>query len=248
MPVRHLKHVRFAQENIFHSAPPTPDLTFSTSIASSTSSSSSGVRTPLSATHNLPDKQMQIPVGVPSKASSTASASIAISRPPSKPLDNVTVLAHRYFEHAALNWDLRDYYLNITRDDRPLSRRALMEPATTPALSFMRITCTYLPWSTKVYPDANGTYVTVGDVLESLSLAFRHNIGEKEFRLLKSAGDQRRATRAYEERYRRLRATHLYESEKRAGMKRIDFLMGRTQFVALSSNGHRPDEWHLNVK
>ena len=40
--------------------------------------------------------------------------------------------------------------------------------------------------------------------------------------------NQRRATGAYKERYRRHGSVRIYEEEKRGGMKRVDFFMGHT--------------------
>jgi hypothetical protein len=131
------------------------------------------------------------------------------------------------------------------RDRRHLSPRALLEPASEPPLAFIHISSQHLPWSCKVHA-SNGRYVTVSDVLESLYRSLRVNITQSEFQTMLPDKERRRATRAYEDRYRRYRGK-AYEDEKRGGMKRVDFLMGRTRFGGLSLDDHQPQEWRLRV-
>ena len=85
------------------------------------------------------------------------------------------------------------------------------------------------------------------DVLSSLYRSLRTNITPSEFNTLQSPTDRLRATRAYEQRYRRQRSVRVYEEEKRGGMKRIDFLMGHTQLLGISNESRRPEEWRLYV-
>ena len=85
------------------------------------------------------------------------------------------------------------------------------------------------------------------DVLSSIYRSLRTNITASEFNTFQSPTDRGRATRAYEQRYRRQRSVRVYEEEKRGGMKRIDFLMGHTQFLGISNENHRLEEWRLHV-
>ncbi|KDR67080.1 hypothetical protein GALMADRAFT_80144 [Galerina marginata CBS 339.88] len=139
-----------------------------------------------------------------------------------------------------------DHPSAITRNHHTVSSRALCEPATNPPLGFISMTSPYLPWTIKVYA-SNRSYVTLEDVYESIYRSLRANVTPSEFNSFPTPNDQRRATRAYEQRYRRQRSTRIYEEEKRGGMKRVDFLMGHTRFLGISNNGRRPEEWHLNV-
>ena len=77
---------------------------------------------------------------------------------------------------------------------------------------------------------SNALYVTLGDVFD---LIYRNL--SAEFNLFsQSRMTKRRATRAYEKRYRQPRNnTRAYEEEKRGKMKRVDFLMGHIKFLEL---------------
>ena len=154
---------------------------------------------------------------------------------------------HPLLETSAVNYDLIEHPSTVvTRNNYSLSIRTLREPATTPPLSFLTITSIHLPWIIKVYA-SNGLYVTLEDIFDTVYRNLRTNITGAEFNLFSKQDDQRRATRAYEKRYRRLRNTVAYEAEKRGGMKRVDFLMGHTKFLGFASSSRRPDEWQLRV-
>jgi hypothetical protein len=101
-------------------------------------------------------------------------------------------------------------------------------------------------WACTVH-SSNGRYVTLLDVLENLYRALKTNISQAEFESL-SDTDRRRATRAYEERYRRLRDIdpRASDREKKGGMKRIDFQMGRKRFGGLVEGPHH-EEFVLQV-
>jgi hypothetical protein len=153
---------------------------------------------------------------------------------------------HPFLEASGINWNLIENPSTITQHNQSLPNRVLYEQATIPRLPFLSITSTriYLPWVIKVYA-SNGSYVTLGDVLDSIYHSMRTNITNAEFNSLHQK-DQKSATRAYEQRYRRFQSTSAHNQEKRGGMKRIDFFMGRTKFCGISNTG-RPDEWQLNT-
>ncbi|KAF8815082.1 hypothetical protein BYT27DRAFT_7227784 [Phlegmacium glaucopus] len=109
----------------------------------------------------------------------------------------------------------------MTRNNYSLSTRTFREPATTPPLPFLTITSIHLPWTIKVYA-SNGSYVTLEDIFDCMYHSLRTNITSGEFKMFPMPEDQRRATRAYKERYRRLRNNRAYNEEKRGGMKRVD--------------------------
>ena len=157
------------------------------------------------------------------------------------------VYAHPLLDLSSIVYDLMEHPSTIlTHNNYSLSVRTLREPATTPPLRSLTITSIHLPWIIKVYA-LNGSYVTLEDVFDSIYRNLRTNITSAEFNLFPKHEDQRRATRAYEKRYRRLRNTRAYEEEKRGGMKRVDFLMGHTKFLGLSNGSRHPDEWQLRI-
>lgn len=221
------KQVRFAYQNLFHS-PPTPALSFS----GSSISSDSGPVTPPIPTHTLP---------VPYSA----------AYPPVKPIRRQTytepIRSHPLLRTAApMTWDLVDHPSTARHTYQAISRRVLSEPATFPSTSFLRIDSPHLPWMVKVYA-SNGSFVSLADVLDAIYHSLRKNITSQEFDSLPTSDDRRRATQAYEQRYRRQRSSQDYKTEKQGGMKRIDFLMGHTRFLGISNYSRRSGEWSLSV-
>ncbi|KDR69401.1 hypothetical protein GALMADRAFT_255890 [Galerina marginata CBS 339.88] len=229
------KQVRFAYKNTYHSpaAPPPPALYFS----SSTATSSSGPITPPSSMRVIPGPSPYLP-------SHTIPSYSKIYEPSSK--FSGRIQPHPYLDMSALTWDVMDHQSTATRHHHSLPSQAWREPATNPPVGFLSITSPYLPWTIKVLP-SKGSFVTFEDVLSSIYRTLRTNISSSEFNLFPSSNDQRRATRAYEQRYRRQRSARIYDEEKRGGMKRVDFLMGHTRFLGISNVGRRPDEWQLNI-
>ena len=224
---RNQKQVRFAYRNTFHSpvcSPLTPALTFAPSIPSST-----GPITPPQMSNGLPGPSPFI-----------------ISLPANHPHYIEPLRPHPLLESAAVNWDLMENSSTITLNNYLLSSRLLVEQATSPPLPSLSIISIHLPWTINVYA-SNGSYVTLEDLFDSVYRSLRTNITPDEFNSLPHQNDQKRATRAYEQRYRRFRNISAHDEEKRGGMKRIDFLMGRTRFHSISSTGRRADEWRLNV-
>lgn len=152
---------------------------------------------------------------------------------------------HPLLESSPLRWDLMENPSTITWNHHLISSQVLYEPATIPSLPFISITSIHLPWAIRVHP-SHGSYVTVSDVFDCIYRSLRTNITTNEFDSIPLENDKRRATRAYEQRYRRLRSVSAYDKEKRGGMKRIDFLMGHTQFRGISP-GSLSDDWRLNI-
>ena len=234
---RKSKQVRFAyQINKYHSPPATPIVTPALTFASSLPSSSSGPITPPHTSHGLPGPSpyaISYPPKMGGKYPHYAAGPI---RP------------HRLLESSAMHWNMMEHPSTIRFNNYPLSSRVLVEAATTPPLPTFSITSIHLPWVIQIRA-SNGAYVTLEDFFESIYRALRTNISTLEFNLLPHQKDKKRATLAYEQRYRRFRNTSAYDydKEKRGGMKRVDFLMGLTGFRSISNTGHRSDEWRLNV-
>ena len=166
---------------------------------------------------------------------------------PAKPPHCVRRLRpHPLLESAAVNWDLMENPSTITLNYYSLSSQLLVEQATTPPLPALSVTSIYLPWTINVRA-SNGSYVTFEDLFKSVYRSLRTIVTTIEFNLFLHQTDQKRATRAYEQRCRRFRSVPAHDKEKRGGMKRVDFLMGHTKFHSISNTGHRSDEWRLNV-
>ncbi|KAG6853259.1 hypothetical protein C0991_005672 [Blastosporella zonata] len=146
-----------------------------------------------------------------------------------------------------LNFDLRQPPSTITSHHKGISLCSFSEPATQPPLSSLTIVVPYLPWTLTVYPSRRGGYVTVEDVFEELYRMLRKNIVAEDYHALPSDKDRRRVSDAYERRYRRIPSSREYEEEKRLGVRRVDFLMGRVNFGGLAPSAEGPDVWVLQT-
>ncbi|KDR74671.1 hypothetical protein GALMADRAFT_25313, partial [Galerina marginata CBS 339.88] len=143
------------------------------------------------------------------------------------------VQPHRYLEISAISWNLLDPPITITRHHRSIPNHILCEPATNPPLAFITISSQHLPWSIEVHASRRA-YITLEELFNAVYYSLRTNITKSEFESLPSQTDRRRATRAYERRYRRFHSTTTYHAEKYGGMKRIDFFMGHSCFLGVS--------------
>ncbi|KAF8879374.1 hypothetical protein BD779DRAFT_1552009 [Infundibulicybe gibba] len=146
-----------------------------------------------------------------------------------------------------------DYHYDVTLPASTISTKhrqaatfSLSEPATSPPLRSMTVTSPHLPWSIKVYPSRHSV-ITVSDVLQGIYNALRTNLSASEFYALPTHKHQRRATAAYEARYRRIRGAHAYDEEKRSGLKRVDYLMDNTRFAGLTASHRGPELFTMHV-
>ncbi|KAF7340504.1 hypothetical protein MSAN_02121800 [Mycena sanguinolenta] len=144
-----------------------------------------------------------------------------------------------------LNFDISLPPSAITTHFHGVSSAGFQEPAVYPPQSTISIVTQHLPWSITVAA-SNGRYVTVADTLNALHRSLRTNVTGEEYHTLGSHTLKHRATEAYTHRYMRLQGHRGYTEEKRGGLKRVDFLMGCTQFRGLSATG-AADVWRLHI-
>ena len=127
-----------------------------------------------------------------------------------------------------------------------ISLQVLLEPATQPPLPFIVIISPQLPWrltvSAKQY-----SYVTVSDLLEGAYHALRLNATQTEYELLPSKEMKATVSESYKRRYNRLSNLEERERERTRGLRRIDFLGTRNNFLGLSSTQEGAHVWQLNV-
>ncbi|KAK0490135.1 hypothetical protein EDD18DRAFT_551049 [Armillaria luteobubalina] len=149
----------------------------------------------------------------------------------------------------AINYDLANHPSTVTSSYSTLYSRpnTLSEPAISPHIPHLTLTSPHLFWRISVRPLLNGTYVTVSDVLFAMYNGLRENVSPAEFYGLPSKTEMRRVTEAYEQRYRRIKSRSGSYEEKKAGVKRVDFFMGRTKFSGLSPSTKGHDVWVLNI-
>ncbi|KAJ7761818.1 hypothetical protein B0H16DRAFT_1530633 [Mycena metata] len=224
MPAR---HVRFSTVNEIYSLPPPLLL----SPAASSSASSLGPLTPPPLPHigfAVPAPQMsKKPSSNPSGMNRTAHNLLALSTSP------------------ILRYDVAQHPSTISTHHPGVASSAFLEPAVFPPQATITLVTPHLPWSIPVSA-LNGSYVTVGDMLLTLHRALQMNSTTAEFNMLRTEKLMRRVSRAYTQRYERLRGQRGYAEEKRGGIKRVDFLMGYTSFQGIAPTAD-PSVWRLTI-
>lgn len=122
---------------------------------------------------------------------------------------------------------------------RHISPRFASEPATYPPTTSMTISSPYLPWTLHVTP-RHGV-ISVSDVLYAIYGGLRTDIHPQDFERM-TRDNQKGVRKAYENRYRRMRSSSDAALEKAKGVKRVDFLMGHTVFMGLTTTSN-PTHW-----
>lgn len=214
------KHVRFAETNVIHTPPTLSPFSYLPFPWASS--------TPPFFSNNLPSTS-------------------CISPPFPQPIKPSRI--HPLLESSCtpvLNFDLRQSPTTITSNKQRILRKTLYEPATAPPLQSLTIIIPDLPWTITV--NASRGYVTVQDVLDELYYSLRKNISAQEFHVLPNDQARWRVTMAYEQRYRRITSPREYDDEKRRGVTRVDFLMGRNKFAGLSPTTFEPERFLLYAK
>lgn len=127
-----------------------------------------------------------------------------------------------------------------------ISLHVLAEPATEPPLPFIHVISPHLPWRLTVSAK-HYSYVTVSDLLEGMYHALRLNATQSEYELLPFKEMKLTVNKSYERRYSRLSNLEERERERTRGLRRIDFLGTRSNFLGLSSTQEGAHVWQLNV-
>ncbi|KAJ7160449.1 hypothetical protein C8R46DRAFT_1286277 [Mycena filopes] len=129
---------------------------------------------------------------------------------------------------------------------------SFLDPATYPPLPALTVVCRHLawPWPIRVeaasLPNTTG-FVSVLDVLTSLHTSLRLAVRWAEYNALPSAGTRRSVDDAYFARCRLVEDRNAREIETLKGVKRVDFLRGKTHFLGLSGPVEGAHVWELNV-
>ena len=139
-----------------------------------------------------------------------------------------------------------------------LSAEEMREPATHPPLTSLRIVCDltpkwpidlefrqpssapYSPYSSNQFPfqqQSSPPPITLADVLVAIHQAMHRRITRVDWEML-SKQEKRAITNAYANR------CHLNEHERSQGVKRVDFLLGRTRMMGLLGSGIE-DGWEV---
>jgi hypothetical protein len=217
------KHVRFAETNILYSPlPSTPS--------------------PLNETSSLPSCSPVL-VKDTSLLEEPDSSPTVLSLSPETFVQLHPIL--QFSLNPAIDFDISFPPTSITAPHH----HALADSAVNPPLACLALIFPYLPWPITVTPALQlpESFVTVADVLVALHRALRLAVHPDEYNALPSHEDKHKVNASYKLRYIRITDPVAHEEEKRKGVKRVDFLMGRTRFLGLSPTSVGPGIWAMNL-
>ncbi|KAJ6534958.1 hypothetical protein B0H19DRAFT_1184524 [Mycena capillaripes] len=124
---------------------------------------------------------------------------------------------------------------------------SFLDPATYPPLPALTVLCPHISWPMAVHPSQPTGFVSVLDVFMSVYTSLRLAVGRSEYDTLASGDARRRVDDAYFTRCRLLADVGERRIEALKGVKRVDFLAGRTRFLGLSGPVDGAHVWELNV-
>jgi hypothetical protein len=107
-----------------------------------------------------------------------------------------------------------------------------------------------LPWSITVtppLPNKAKKTVTVSDVLVTLYRTLDLSVTPDEYNNISSEDVMSWVNAAHERRLKNVTGRREREVERRKGIKRVDFLMGRRRFLGFSKMGRDPEVFVLDV-
>ncbi|KAF8431095.1 hypothetical protein L210DRAFT_3306671, partial [Boletus edulis BED1] len=119
------------------------------------------------------------------------------------------------------------------------------EPATQPSMHTMTLIIDQFPWRLTIPPTKH--YVSVRDLLEALYCFLRHPVLPTEYKMLPTQALKDEVSVAFHRRCGRAPSREAADEQYHRGVRRVDFLRGRTRFMGLSSTKVGPDVWTLNL-
>ncbi|KAJ8580467.1 hypothetical protein M405DRAFT_834299 [Rhizopogon salebrosus TDB-379] len=138
-------------------------------------------------------------------------------------------------------------YANIQASPIHLDSYHRAGPATNPPISVLSLQSELLPWLCEIRASTQ-PYVTVEDVLSQLYRFLRTPATRDEYNAVPSQSARDKVAETYRSRCSRISSAAEKAEELSKGLKRVDFLMGRTTFMGLSSTKLGPDAWVLNLQ
>ena len=112
----------------------------------------------------------------------------------------------------------------------------LAEAATSPPLPSMLLVCDNLPWEIRVLPSPPNLFVTIYDVLQTIHVNLRTPVATAEWPLCGTPRGREAILQIFERRIRRLSNKSAQNEERAKSVRRVDFLMGSTRLVRISSS------------
>ncbi|KAG8816573.1 hypothetical protein FRB91_005601 [Serendipita sp. 411] len=108
----------------------------------------------------------------------------------------------------------------------------LNHSAVDPPVSSMRLICKDMPWMITIRKKDN-SIVTIGDVFEAIYTQMQESIIHSEWRLMGPAV-QKQVSNRFQQRLEQMAAVGQVEESR--GIRRVDFLLGKTAFIGLKSD------------
>ena len=119
----------------------------------------------------------------------------------------------------------------------------LCEPAIYPPTPSIILQTEALPWSITV--TAGSTFVTLYDILQALHSSLRLQVTKTEWASF-SRGSQDAIFTSFLERVDRISGRIKREKQLGKGVRRLDFLVGRTKFFGISPYGGKPGVYRVH--
>ncbi|KAJ6554593.1 hypothetical protein B0H19DRAFT_948682 [Mycena capillaripes] len=130
---------------------------------------------------------------------------------------------------------------------KPQLTPSFLDPATYPPLPALTVLCPHISWPIAVAPSQPAGFVSVLDVFMSVHTSLRLCVGRSEYDTLPSGDARRRVDDAYFTRCRLVADVEERRIEALKGVKRVDFLAGKTRFLGLSGPVEGAHVWELNL-
>ncbi|KAF7348969.1 hypothetical protein MVEN_01417800 [Mycena venus] len=154
-----------------------------------------------------------------------------------------SLLSFTPFTPPPVNYDLRHPLHTINPQLTP----SFLNPATFPPLPALTVLCRHIAWPISVSPSQPTGFVSVLDVFTSVYTSLRLAVRRAEYDTLPSADVRQSVDNAYFVRCRLLTDEEERKIEALKGVKRVDFLTGKTRFLGLSGPVEGDHVWELNV-
>ncbi|KAJ7342408.1 hypothetical protein DFH08DRAFT_874204 [Mycena albidolilacea] len=154
-----------------------------------------------------------------------------------------SLLSFTPFAPPTVDYDLSRPLQTITSQLTP----SFFNPATYPALPALTVLCRHITWPISVFPSQLTGFVSVLDVFMSVHTSLRLAARRAEYDALPSGDVRQGVDNAYFMRCELLADEEQRRTEAAQGVKRVDFLGGKTRFLGLSGPVEGAHVWELNV-
>ncbi|KAJ7793873.1 hypothetical protein B0H14DRAFT_135030 [Mycena olivaceomarginata] len=154
-----------------------------------------------------------------------------------------SLLSFTPFTPPPVNYDLSHPLHTINPQLTP----SFFNPATFPPLPALTVLCRHIAWPISVSPSQPTGFVSVLDVFTSVYTSLRIAVRRAEYDTLPSVDVRQSVDDAYFMRCRLLANEEERKIEALKGVKRVDFLAGKTHFLGLSGPVEGDHVWELNV-